>query len=318
MTDSTGTNAHSARRSHRAGSRYEFVIWAPSFEETSGGNIALHALCERLNLAGVAAAIWPNPKPRPSRFFGLPSPKAMAGYVLRGAGRRFSQGPFANPVAGLRDLRDAIVVYPEVVAGNPLRAKKVARWLLHRPGFHTGKVDFGRDDLFFAYHEHFNPDSDRTSARLTVTWVNPVYRDLGGTERSGSCYLLRKGKDRPLVHDPASSVLIDDLSHEEKAEIFSRTTTLYSYDPYTLYNVYAAVCGCIPVVVPPPGLTKEEWLPKLEDRYGLAFGPDDVPWAMATRDKMLDRIGRAREEEEQMLQNFISECRRRFGRIANG
>jgi hypothetical protein len=238
----------------------------------------------------------------------------VAGWLLKGNYRKYNQGPFNNPVARRSNLHDAIVIYPEIVSGNPLRASKVVRWLLHRPGFHTGSFEHGPNDLFFVYHEHFADPriaADQTH-RLTVTWANPVYRERGGTERSGTCYLLRKGKGRPLLHDPDGSTLLDGMSHDEMAGAFNRTTRLYSYDPYTLYNVYAALCGCIPIVVPTPGMTKEAWLPRAEDRFGLAYGEEEIPWAIRTRDALLARFRRVEQEESEMLHSFIKRCSAMF------
>jgi hypothetical protein len=291
------------------------VIWAPSFEGDAGGIIALHALCERLNGAGIPSAIWPTVQAPPMAMLNLPNPKAVAGYYLKRKAKTYSQGPFANPVATRRDVQDGIIVYPEIVAGNPLRAQRVVRWLLHKPGHHTGIVSYAAEDLFFVYHEHFADPSlavDQTH-RLTVTWVNQAYQDRGYGNRSGACLLLRKGRHRPLAHHHAAASPVDGLGHQEMAEVFNRTERLYSYDPYTLYNVYAAICGCVPVIIPEAGVSKEQWLPKPEDRYGLAYGEEDIAWAIATRELMLARFRRVREEEEDMLTAFVARCERRYG-----
>jgi hypothetical protein len=33
--------------------------------------------------------------------------------------------------------------FKEQVFGNPLNAKNIVRWMLHTPGFHTGKKYYG-------------------------------------------------------------------------------------------------------------------------------------------------------------------------------
>ncbi len=91
----------------------KFFIYAPPFDENSGCNIVLHRLCDLLNKQGERAYIW---------LWGGQSQPHKSGICER----------FNTPFAKLSDLSDnTIVVYPEVVSGNPLKAKNVVRWLLY-------------------------------------------------------------------------------------------------------------------------------------------------------------------------------------------
>lgn len=293
----------------------KFVIRAPSFNDRVGGAIALHVLCHSLAEAGQEALLWPIDRPvlQPWR-----RPRSVLGwlrYHVTGRRKLFDHGPFRTKLASVEDLPNAVVVYPEVTTGNPLGARRVVRWLLHKPGFHTGQTGFGENDLFFLYQDAFDalPTGANRGGRLTLTWWNQAYFDQRRSYRSGSAYLIKKGAGRPLVHDVSDSVLVDDLSHAERADVFNRVRYFYTYDPYTLYSRYAAICGCIPVIMPPPGLAKEEWVAREEERYGLAYGTGDIPWAVATRELLLDRIKQERAEEAAMVQRFISRCREHFG-----
>ena len=106
--------------------------------------------------------------------------------------------------------------------------------------------------------------------------------------------------------------LFDGLNHEEKARIFNERKYFISYDLYTLYNLYALICGAIPVVVPDENVSKEEWLANEADRYGIAYGFDDIDRAVATRDRMLRRIERIRTGEDEMLGRFVRKCLEAF------
>ncbi len=291
--------------------RPKFVIRAPTFSDTSGGEIALHLLCSRLRALGEEAYIWPA---RPDILYGWPSLRNMA-YEARKWLRPYGTGPFANPIARHRDLEDAIVVYPEYMTGNPLRASQVVRWLLNKPGaLNAGRTGYGPDDLFFFFQAAFDDprfNSDPTN-QLMLHWVNPIYRDEGLPNRQGTCHLMRKGEGRAIVHGP-DSIALDGLGHAEMAAIFNRTERFYCYDLYTFYTIYAALCGCIPIVVPDPTISKEQWIILPKDRYGVAYGEDDVAWAVATRPDLHRQLAAQHAREEDMLVAFVDKCMARFG-----
>ena len=199
---------------------------------------------------------------------------------------------------------------PEWVGG-----RHVVRWLLHRPGFHTGVIDYGPDDLFFAYQPVFN-DSAVTRGQsnvLTITYVlDRIYRQVNFGARSGSCTILRKGKGRPMVHDLAGSIVVDDLSHEEIARVFNAVEVCWSYDLYTMYAVYAALCGCKVITVPEPGVPKEVWQPVPELRYGIAYGADDLAEAERTRPLLAAYFQGKQAENAARVREFADHSRRYF------
>lgn len=168
------------------------------------------------------------------------------------------------------------------------------------------------NELYFFYQDAFNdaalnPDADNL---LRVSWMmNNVYQKRNYGERHGSCYAIRKGKDRKIVHDLADSACIDNLSHQEVSSLFNSKKFFYSYDPYTMYTTYAAVCGCIPIVIPVEGLSKEEWVP-MDRRFGIAYGAEEgeINWAIGTRDNLLDRIEEQNKNEDIMVSRFVSKC----------
>lgn len=277
----------------------------------------MHLLCQRLNELGETSLIWQPGRPLLKSRFDVRGWMKALRYQIGRTKRAYKKGPFDNPVAHQRDLKYAIVVYPEIVEGNPLGSPAVVRWLLHRPKHHTGTAVFGAEDLFFFYQEAFHdPDYDiDPSNRLTITWFIDAYKEQGcGGERSGTTYLLRKGKGRPILHDLTDSICVDDMSHEEKAAAFNRAKYFYSYDLYTMYALYAALCGCIPIIVPDPTMTKESWVPDERDRYGIAYGAEDIPWAISTRDKLLARVRVVREEQDALVRTFVRKCSEAFER----
>lgn len=297
-----------------------FIIYTSGFDENSGGSIALHRLCDALNQLGRRARIWPSQRPV------QPLPKTWKDRVpfYRRKPRSWEFPRFQTlarldtPVATAVDLDDAIVIYPEVIDGNPLQARRVVRWLLHRPGFHTGHHEFGPDDLFFFFQAAFNdpvlnPHTDRLLQTFFVR--DDIYRPPAPEDedrRTGTCYILRKGKDRALVHDAKGSILIDGLSHAAAADVFRRTRTCISYDLYTMYSMYAAMCGCDSIVVPDPAVDLNAWYPTEEERYGMAYGWSELGWSRATRPLLLPRLKRLEEQSNETVRQFIQTCDRHF------
>lgn len=272
-----------------------------------------------LRESGHIALIWPQPKPSMNElksFHGWIKfyrwLKFLAGSIVK---ERDIKSPYNLKIAKISDVEDSVVIYPEIVAGNPLGAGRVVRWLLNKPGVISGVKDFGSKDLFFYYHKHFNdwelnPHEDHD---LNVSELkSDVYQNINNGERSGQCYMVRKGRDRALDYHEYGALNVDGHSHEELAKIFNECEYFVCYDLYTMYCRYAAMCGCVPIVVPQDGLSKEEWRPEIANRYGLAYGWDDVPWAVETRAKLLDYLEETESRGVDSVHRFVTIVERYF------
>ena len=92
-----------------------------------------------------------------------------------------------------------------------------------------------------------------------------------------------------ILRPPKDPVCIDDRARRDRV-IFNQVEYFYSYDLYTMYSDYAAMCGCVSIVVPILGLTKEEWRPAHEARFGVAYGMEDKEWAQKTRQSLFRSV----------------------------
>ncbi|MDR1699136.1 MAG: hypothetical protein LBR75_04870 [Prevotellaceae bacterium] len=210
-----------------------------------------------------------------------------------------------------------IVVYPEVIRKNPLGAQNVVRWLLNKPGFFVKRnPKYKKSDLFFCFQkvfndQLFNPDENM----LTLFYVKKnVFEQTNFEERSGNCYIIRKGENRDDLPKVLDGPVIDNLPDKEVAQIFNRYEYCISYDPYTFYSQYAAMCGCISVVEPLQGIEKDEWQPKKELSYGIAYGrtPAEIQYAKNTKCKMEEHLASIEQENIKQVQNFVSICNQKF------
>lgn len=306
---------------------YKYIIYAHAYDENSGGIIALHRLCHLINECGGEAYLYPFV---PSIDLHLHNAAQLGHYVkaiydaTNLANYRIN-GAFKTPVLPPKESfipgDDCIVVYPEVTFGNPLRANNVVRWLLHRPGYHTGKIYYGPREIYYRYADfcigEFSFPGSQTADTILRIQYTPIdlYRERPedrDRQRAGTAYCVRKGKGRALIHDVADSILIDGKSHAETAAILKSAKRFISYDPYTHYSYFAAVAGCESIVAPLPNITKEQWKPSVEDRYGLAYGFDDIEFALATRHLALERQLALDSESKRCTAAFMSDVEGRL------
>jgi hypothetical protein len=283
--------------------RPEFVVFAPPYDPNVGGYIALHYLCYLLNEVGYRAHLVPffnsaeiSPIDADSLVTKLLDQRAeiqKSNYTINAA---WNTPIYRRPWRGIAKRDDLVVVYPEVVFGNPLRAKNVARWLLHDPGFHNKQVYFVPGEVHFRYLEMHRPVPvpwiEIAEQLLTVTYVpwEHYQPPPEGSPRKGTAYLLRKGKGKPLVHDLTDSIQVDGMSHAHIGEICRQVQTFISYDTRTMYSSLAAIAGADSVVIPDDGVTENEWLPDLALRAGLAYGFERLEWARSTRHLTAERF----------------------------
>lgn len=296
----------------------KILIVSPSYSENNGGAIALHKLCDILNLLGREAHLFPyidnyelnkfNYKKIFLKFFSK---------QLREPLRQFKTNPNFRtsylkkiPHEGLDNW---IVIYPEIIFGNPLDAKNVVRWLLHNPGFHSGKIFFGKNEFlirFGSWFEEFHyPGSTLSKSFLHVVHYPTDIYNLQGVaiQRTGTAYSIRKSKNKKIIHNLSDSILIDGKKHGEIAEIFKRVKTFISYDPHSTFSVLAAMCGCDSVVIPDEGISESEWMPDINRTFGIAYGFENISKAAKTRYLLQQRIDSLNSHILDSTASFLNE-----------
>ena len=298
--------------------KFKYLIVSNSYNPNVGGVVVLHRLCHEINKLGLVARMVP----------------AYSSYVLskddwvvpllrfvkerlRRVGKYEINSDLDTPLWIEREFRESldewVVVYPETISGNPLGAKNVVRWFLHHPGYHRGSFFYGPGELYFRYHPGINvpkilQSSTSESGLHIVHYPLDLYSQVDAKPvRKGTAYAIRKGVGKKIVHDLSDSILIDGKSHEEIAKIFKSVVTFYSYDPYTAYSFFAALCGCNSVVVPDENVSIEDWYPDPNFRLGLAYGIEGVSEAKQQHQALLARM---KNEMLANVNNVNSFCER--------
>ncbi len=317
--------------------KLKFVILTP--RNNSGGAIVRHRLCSLLRDNGYDARVlfsgvygyrpdkkflffmrWIKyickdtikiivSKIYPNAVKKYPGLKVYLDYPVKGWKRKYL--PLVD--------KNTIVIYPEVTYGNPLNAKKVVRWFLYYNPLH-GQIDaYGKDDLFFCYGEKFN-DSDLNPEKriLRTPYFNlDLYKQTNFDKRKGKCYIIRKAKDRQHREDLPETfdgIVVDDLPEKEKVKVFNECEYCICYDTFTAYSTIASLCGCISVVIPEPGKTKEDYIIPGVNNWGKAwsFEPEEIEFAKNTRHKIYEMYLKSNADSETSAKEFIKVCEKYF------
>jgi len=290
------------------------LVDCPSFHENNGGAIVLHMLVDQLRSIGVQAyAINLG-----HDYSNIKSPMLRA---LKKWNRRRRRGSFKThpsmdvPLAPIELYEDSIIVYPETRSGNPLQSKRVVRWLLHKPGFFGVDAKIAPSDILFYYQKAFIDGIVEVPAErcLQVRWLRDDIYQNSKMPRSGTCRMIRKGKyslAEFTKHD--GSILLDGKSHTEIAKIFNTTEIFYSHDPHTMYVYYAVLCGCVPVIIPQPGISSKEWRAGSDAKYGVAYGESEIEWARSTSNQLRNHMAELRNRDLESVRSFVAFLRTEF------
>lgn len=257
---------------------HPYYIFAPDYRRTSAGIRVMHMLCDALMRSGHEAYVTGN----------VLNPALMTPYLTDEIVR-------LHRAQGL----EPVVVYPEVVDGNPLNAGVVVRYLLNRPGFIEGSGKFGEEDILYAYSRDLlmpgipddrvmmMPPFDLTVFRLPE---NPEKRVPGKV-----CYYRgRRGEfhiDPSLL--PADAVEITaqwPASWEEMADLFQQCETFYCCGASAL-GAEATLCGCLCVII------LEEDAPRIGVHETQS---DGVAWGLAP-----EELARARQTLPLVRDNWL-------------
>ena len=147
---------------------------------------------------------------------------------------------------------------------------------------------------------------------FVLNYFRGIYKQTNFGQRSGSCYMVRKGKDRNLNLHPSDAIQVDGLSHKEMAKAFNR----YEYF-FRMISIRCILhthrCGCKSIVLPVEGMSRNDWRLEEESRFGQAYGLDDVPRAEATRAMLVEQLTQSEQNSLYSVRCFIQKCRDYFG-----
>jgi hypothetical protein len=193
----------------------------------------------------------------------------------------------------------------------------VVRWLLNSPGgsggsdteegFYNSKKD---SDLIFKYSTNFKYKG-KENGLLTSIFIDydlffnqNIYRDLD------SCFLIKKRGCNRIIH-PVDSINIQSFTSdwEKMANIFNRCKYFYCYDNECFWVTLAALCGCIPIVIPNTDKSSSQW--KIDfpwTKYGVAYGEEEINWAISTSHLVKSNFLEIEKQNLKTVSNMIELC----------
>ena len=269
----------------------EFLIYSFNYDWKSGGNQVLHDLGKILS-------------------------KDYTTYVF-GTTTVFESKAICVNIDKAKEIAiqdDVITIYPEVISGNPFNAKNVVRYVLYYPGWHAGDKQYSDDELIITYNNEYVKDTKYDNA-FVLTVLNPKLNIMKNYDkkRNKIGLLVRKCKDfeykmnllnkyKHLLKLPVIS--IDDEINKcsdlrDLSKIYNTITLFISFDPHTYHSTMAALCGCTSVVIPSKEISNEEFYNV--QKYGVAYGFENIDFAKLTYSKMIDDL-------KQMEQNTFTQC----------
>lgn len=205
--------------------------------------------------------------------------------------------------------KSTIVIYPEVCYGNILKAKYVIRWFLYYNKFKNDEKAYDKNDIFICYRKKFNDyELNPECNQLRIShFSNGTYKQTNFGDRSGCCYIIRKGSKRKDLPTKYNGPIIDDLSEKEKVEAFNKYKYCYLYDTQTLYARIAGYCGCIPIVLLEQGKNVDDYISDEDVRYGIAYGNtnDEINYAINTNSKLKEYLDTLELKNRENVREFI-------------
>jgi len=250
------------------------IVWGFRYNASSGGTMVLHKLCHMLREMGEEAYMW------------------IAELNLGpGALSPAYNTPMAN---GKVDPKKCVVIYPEIVTDNPLKAKVVVRWILYTPGGFGPLVVPASNDFVFYYEQHFWPQGETLNhLRVFEPRLDKFNFTSDATIRSGGCFINRKGSKKPRIPETNNCLELYHTGIDYEISIFRSKEVFYSYDTTTVASLHAAICGCLSIIIPEDGLTADEFRKRVPlFRYGVAYGlsEDEINYAKRTQHLVKDYL----------------------------
>lgn len=218
----------------------KYIICAPEYSGSAGIR-ALYLLRDALEIRGYTAKIY---------------------CYTKGSQPTQNDRIFINEISETVRNND-IVVYPEIIFGNPLRFKNVVRWVLYFSGVLGGQTSYSAGELVFTWSKEYLADKPCLhfdTIDSTLFYFDPL------VEKNVNCFFVhKKGLFRkiPEISECIEITMDFPATRKELGELLRKTKTIYIFDPHTALSEEAFRCGCNVMIVHENSI--EEYTPQCFD-----------------------------------------------------
>ena len=268
----------------------KFIIHSFNFSKQWGGVLVLHKLGQILSDIGYEVYL-------------------IANNTIDNSKAKLISEEYAKTIA---NDDKTITIYPEVITGNPLNAKKVVRWILYHPGINGGDKIYSNDELIFTYSDYFTANTiyEGSPKLFIFDSHKDFFKNYNNIRNNLTCSLVKKGSNKNLNILTNTHIIDQFLNGPEinnnLLKIFNQYSTFISLDHATYHSTQAALCGCISIVIPEEGVNKEQWQESLPlMKYGVAYGLDDIQWAIETQPLVYKHLTDLEEVSKNTINNFL-------------
>ena len=190
----------------------KIIVVAPSYDQNSGGSVCMHELAWTLKLLGIEVYIASMISTSPNCLISIY--QRIKSIFFKARTKKESTVDVISYWNALKHSKeDAIYIYPEVVLGNPYRAKKIVRWLLHRPMYFNKSLNWNYGDVVVRYDSVIDkiiiPDIVCLNSLLRiVAYPLNLYKNKNNIDKKGVAYSVRKGKITRLIGEESICCLL--------------------------------------------------------------------------------------------------------------
>lgn len=234
----------------------KFIVVTRPFDPKSQGCVLLHKLAHTLNEVGHEAAIlfFSGHGTETKGFFSV-MPKFYCEEY---------KNVFLSDEHAFRKFKEgAVIIYPEIITGNPLGGDYVVRYMLNREGFIKAGVKINPSDRDFIltqsylYHRNphfhlFNYNGSELFNKSQTEKFNKRKIDLtyiGKGAKYTTCSVLN-GTQEVTRNWPETKL--------ELANLLKQTRFIYTWDSISATIADAILCGAFPIFMAYAPITKDE------------------------------------------------------------
>lgn len=221
---------------------HKFIIVAQPYSVRSGGVMVLHDLCEALNRNGYEAGIV--------FMHGGNATEQNFQYALSNDAalyRKNGNYHFYVDEAEARDVfQNGTVIYPDLILGNPLGAKRTVRYILN-----FNSLSFS-GDFVLSYSKVY---SEYSNFVLAKPFHHSCFTDVGAlpwSKRTLDLTYIGKGSGFIDCHRIENTILVErdyPRDKEQLALLLRQCRFFFTWDCVSATNYDAVMCGAIPILL---------------------------------------------------------------------